>query len=566
MTNSNPPRGENPAELVFLPLGGCGEIGMNLNLYGFGPAHKRKWIIVDIGVTFGNAETPGIDIIMPDIEFLYQIRKNILGIILTHAHEDHMGALARLWTRIRVPVYATPFTMFLTEGRLAEVGLLGEVPLNEIPLRGRFTLGPFDIELITLTHSIPEPNALVIRTPAGLILHTGDWKIDPEPGIGDSVDEAALRAVGDEGVLAMVCDSTNVFSPGVSGSEAGVRTELEKLIGEYKGRTVAVASFASNVARLESVMMAAAANDRSVCLIGRSMLRMVEAANAVGLLKHVKNIVSEDAAESLPGEHVLYLCTGSQGEPRAALTRIASGAHRTVKLGKGDVVIFSSKIIPGNEKGIFALQNALVDQGIEIVTEKARPIHVSGHPCRDELKEMYAWARPHIAIPVHGERRHLLEHEKLAKTLQVKHTLAPHNGELIRLSKAGAQIIDIVPNGRLHEDCGEIISADDYSLRERKKMAYAGHISIALVVDGRGRLIGGPDPRINGFPEGEGGKLLDKLLDDVSDCAEAAFNAMRKSDRTDEDEIEAKITARVRKFIRNKTGKRALIETIAIKV
>jgi len=553
-------------ELVFLPLGGCGEIGMNLNLYGFGPAHKRKWIIVDIGVTFGNAETPGIDIIMPDIEYLYQIRKDILGIILTHAHEDHMGALARLWTRIRVPVYATPFTMFLTEGRLSEAGLLGEVPLHEIPLRGRFALGPFDIELITLTHSIPEPNALVIRTPAGLILHTGDWKIDPEPQIGEGVDIEALRAVGDEGVLAMVCDSTNVFSPGVSGSEAGVRGELTKVISEYEGRGIAVASFASNVARLESVMIAAGENGRSVNLIGRSMHRMVEAAKAVGLLKNINNLVSEEEAQSMPGEHVLYLCTGSQGEPRAALTRIANGSHRSVKFGHGDVVIFSSKIIPGNEKGIFALQNSLADQGIEIVTEKDRNIHVSGHPCQDELKDMYAWARPHIAIPVHGERRHLLAHAKLAKSLQIKHTLAPHNGELILLSDKGAKIIDIVPNGRLHEDCGEIISADDHSLRERKKMAYAGHISTSLVINHKGSLIGGPDVRIAGFPEGEDCELINKMLDNVADCAEDAFHAIRKSDRTDEDIIEAKVTARVRRWVRNKTGKRALIETIAIKV
>jgi len=557
---------KKPDELVFLPLGGCGEIGMNLNLYGFGPPHKRKWIIVDIGVTFGNAETPGIDIIMPDIEYLYQIRKDILGIVLTHAHEDHMGALARLWTRIRVPVYATPFTMYLTEGRLSEAGLLGEVPLHEIPLRGRFELGPFNIELITLTHSIPEPNALVIRTPAGLILHTGDWKIDPDPQIGEGVDIAALRAVGDEGVLAMVCDSTNVFSPGVSGSEAGVRNELIKVIGEYEGRGVAVASFASNVARLESVMVAAQKNGRSICLIGRSMLRMVEAAKAVGLLKKINNIVSEDEAQSMPSEHVLYLCTGSQGEPRAALSRIASGSHRSVKFGKGDVVIFSSKIIPGNEKGIFALQNSLADQGIEIVTEKDRDIHVSGHPCQDELKDMYAWARPHIAIPVHGERRHLLAHERLAKSLQVKHTLAPHNGELILLSENGAKIIDIVPNGRLHEDCGEIVSADDHSLRERKKMAYAGHISTSLVINQKGSLIGGPDVRIAGFPEGEGYKLINKMLDDVADCAEDAFNTMRKNDRMDEDQIEAKVTARVRRWVRNKTGKRALIETVVIKV
>jgi len=552
-------------QLVFLPLGGCGEIGMNLNLYGYGPAHKRKWIIVDIGVTFGGADTPGIDIIMPDIEYLDHIKKDILGIVLTHAHEDHMGALARLWRRIECPVYATPFTHYLTEGRLAEVDLLGVVPLHEVPLKGKFSLGPFDIELISLTHSIPEPNALVLRTPAGIILHTGDWKIDPEPQLGEGVDIAALRAVGDEGVLAMVCDSTNVFSPGVSGSEAGVRDELIKVVGEYKGRGMAVASFASNVARLESVMVAARENDRSVSLIGRSMHRMCEAAKAVGLLKGHK-FVSEDEAQSMPSEHVLYLCTGSQGEPRAALSRIARGEHRTVKFGKGDVVIFSSKIIPGNEKGIFAMQNSLADQGVEIITEKDRDIHVSGHPCRDELKDMYSWAKPLISIPVHGERRHLLEHAKLAKTLQVKHALAPHNGEMILLSEKGAKIIDVVPSGRLHEDCKQIISADDFSLRERNKMAYAGHVSVSVVINNKGALIGGPDPRASGFPHGNNGRELESFLDAIADEAERAFFALRKDKRSDEDEVEDQIRAKVKRWLRQNTGKRALVEVIAMKV
>ncbi len=558
---------KNKDELVFLPLGGCGEIGMNLNLYGLGPKHNRKWIIVDLGVTFGGPDTPGIDIIMPDIEYLDHIKGNILGIVLTHAHEDHMGALARLWPRIKCPVYATPFTHYLTEGRLAEVALLGEVELHNIPLKGRFSLGPFDIELISLTHSIPEPNALAIRTPQGVILHTGDWKIDPEPQVGEGVDEDTLRQVGDEGVLAMVCDSTNVFSPGIAGSEAGVRTELTKLIGEYSGRGVAVASFASNVARLESVMMAAQDNHRSVCLIGRSMHRMCEAAKAVGLLANVNSLLSEDEAQAMPSGHVLYLCTGSQGEPRAALTRIAKGEHRTVKLGKGDVVIFSSKIIPGNEKGIFALQNSLADQGIEIITEKSRDIHVSGHPCRDELAEMYSWVKPLISIPVHGERRHLLEHAKLAKgELGIKHTLAPHNGEMILLSKKGPKIIDIVPNGRLHEDGGVIVSADDMSLRERRNLAYSGHVSISVVINSKGEIIGGPEPRASGFPHGNNGQYIDALLDEIADVADGAFYSLRREHRRDEDEIENRIRSKVRRLIRERTGKRAIVEVTAIKV
>jgi ribonuclease J len=381
-------------EFLFLPLGGSGEIGMNLNLFGYGKPHRRKWVIVDIGVTFGNAETPGVDIIMPDTAFIEEHRDDLLGIVLTHAHEDHMGALARLWPRLRCPVYATPFTMWLVKDRLAEAGLLDEVELIEIPLKGSFDLGPFQFDLISLTHSIPEPNALAIRTDLGMVLHTGDWKIDPNPQIGEGVDEEALKAIGDEGVIAMICDSTNVFSPGFSGSEEGVRIELTSLIAEHKNKGLAVATFASNVARLQSIMYAAKKNNRSVCLIGRSMKRMTAAAKAVGMLDDVGHLLSEDEASAMPAGHVLYLCTGSQGEPRAALSRIADGSHRTVKFKSGDVVIFSSKIIPGNELGIFALQNALADDGVQIITEKDRPIHVSGHPNRGELKQMYEWVRP----------------------------------------------------------------------------------------------------------------------------------------------------------------------------
>ncbi len=557
---------ESTDELVFLPLGGSGEIGMNLNLFGFGPEHNRKWIIVDIGVTFGGADTPGVEIIMPDTAFIEACKKDLLAIVLTHAHEDHMGALARLWPRLQCPVYATPFTMYLVKDRLSEFGLLEDVELHEVPLGSRFDIGPFDIEMISLTHSIPEPNALAIRTSRGLVLHTGDWKIDPDPQIGDPVDAAAIQALGREGILAMICDSTNVFSPGIAGSEAGVRGELTKLIGEYKGRGVAVASFASNVARLESVMVAAQENHRSVCLVGRSMHRMVRAAKSVGLLAHTAPILTEEEAVSLPQEHVLYLCTGSQGEPRAALSRIANQDHRYIKFKSGDAVIFSSKIIPGNEIGIFALQNALADEGIEIVTEKNRPIHVSGHPCRDELAQMYAWAKPEIAIPVHGERRHLLEHAKLAKALGVKQAVAARNGEMLRLDKDHVEIIDIVPSGRLHQDGNVIVSSLDNGLRQRHKMAYAGHVALSLVLGGKGRIISGPEPRISGFPEGEHGDMLDGLLDDVAEVAEQALKNLRSPEKLNEDNIEHHIAARVKKFMKMKTGKRAIIDVTVHKI
>jgi len=543
---------------------------MNLNMFGFGPEHDRKWVIVDIGVTFGDASTPGIEIIMPDIEFIEQNRANILGIVLTHAHEDHMGALGRLWPRIKCPVYATPFTMYLVKDRLSEFGLLDEVELREVPLKGHIDLGPFKFDLITLTHSIPEPNALAIHTPLGTILHTGDWKIDMAPQIGEPVDETALRALGKKGVLAMICDSTNVFSPGEAGSEEGVRAELTKLISEFDGKGIAVASFASNVARMESVMMAAKQNDRSVCLVGRSMKRMTAAAKSVGLLSEVGRLISEDEAQAMPAAHVLYLCTGSQGEPRAALSRIAAGEHRSVKFHKGDAVIFSSKIIPGNEKGIFALQNALADDGIEIVTEKSRDIHVSGHPCRDELSQMYDWVNPEIAIPVHGERRHLLEHANLAKSLGIKRALAPHNGEMILLATSDRshtpRIIDIVSSGRLHQDGNDIVSANDEGLRLRRKMAYAGHVSVSMVVNSKGRIVSGPEPRISGFPEGKNGAVMDELLDAVADEAEDIFDSLPPKAKRDEDAIEAKLKSRLRRKVKELTGKRCVVEAVVHKV
>ena len=539
---------------------------MNLNLFGYGPPSNRKWIIVDIGVTFGGLDTPGVEIIMPDTNFIEEHVDNLIGIVLTHAHEDHMGALARLWPRLKCPVYATPFTMYLVKDRLAEFDLLDEVELHEIPLKGRFDLGPFDLEMITLTHSIPEPNALAIRTDEGVILHTGDWKIDPDPQIGEPVDVAAIEALSKEGILAMICDSTNVFTPGEAGSEGDVRKELSKLIGEYEGRGVAVASFASNVARLESVMVAAKENNRSVCLVGRSMERMTRAAKSVGLLKGLPETLDQDEASNIPSEHVLYLCTGSQGEPRAALSRIANNDHRHVDFKAGDVVIFSSKIIPGNEKSIFALQNALADDGIEIVTEKSRDIHVSGHPCRGELTAMYGWAKPHIAVPVHGERRHLIEHAKLAKGLGINHGIAPHNGEMIKLSKSGVEIVDIVTNGRLHVDGSEIVDSKDDGLRLRRKMAYAGHIAISVVIDGKGVLISGPETRISGFPAGKDGDLLDELIESVSDVAEDAFDTLTRKERTNEDEVETRIRSHVRRYVKQETGKRTIVEVTAHKV
>lgn len=560
----NKPAGDETEALYFVPLGGSGEIGMNLNLYGYGPSEEeRTWIIVDCGVTFGDLTTPGVDIITPDPRFIEDRRHQLAGIVLTHAHEDHMGAVAHLWRRLRCPIYATPFTAWLMRDRLAEHGLLGEATLIEIGLHDRFEIGPFDLQLVTLTHSIPEPNGLIVRTPAGLVLHTGDWKIDPEPLIGASTDVAALEAAGEEGVMAMVCDSTNVFTEGVSGSEAGVRENLTRLVGEFDGK-VAIAAFASNVARLETAIKAAEANGRRVCLVGRSMHRMTSAAKAVGLLADVQPFVEEEEAGYFPADKILYLCTGSQGEPRAALSRIAEGTHRNVTLGKGDAVIFSSRIIPGNERGIFDLMNKLAGQGVQIVTEKDEHIHVSGHPCRDELAQMYAWAKPNVAIPVHGELRHLKEHAAYARTLQVPHALAPFNGAVVRITKQGASIVDEAPAGRLHVDGNFIVAADAESIKERRRLAASGHVTVAAVVSG-GDLVGDVDIRFMGVPESHEYDL-DDFFDDLARAAEDAFKRLGKKDRRDEDAIEEALRRAVRREANRVWGKKPHVEAVVLSV
>ncbi|MEL7130243.1 MAG: ribonuclease J [Pseudomonadota bacterium] len=405
------------SELVFLPLGGCEEIGMNLNAYGYGPPDNRRWIVADVGVTFGNLETPGIDIICADPTFLES--ETVEAIFLTHAHEDHIGAAGLLWPRLKAPIYATPFTAELARIKLIERDVDPD-HLKTIPLRAEIEVGPFTVQYIPLTHSIPEMNGLAIRTPLGTLFHTGDWKIDPDPKVGEDIAIETLEALGQDGVLAMICDSTNVFEEGEAGSEGSVRLALSELIAEQTGR-VAVTTFASNVARVESVLLAAKAAGRSVCLVGRSMHKVTQAAKVAGLLSGLDDFVDEEEAGYIPPENILYLCTGSQGEPRAALGRIARGEHRHVTLGNGDTVIFSSRTIPGNEAGISQMQNQLADKGIRLITPKmlAEPIHVSGHPCRDELRRMYQWIKPQVAVPVHGERRHTLEHAEYARSLQV---------------------------------------------------------------------------------------------------------------------------------------------------
>jgi ribonuclease J len=473
--------------------------------------------------------------------------------------------VAWLWPRIKAPIYATPFTAFVLREKLREADLLDEAEITVVPLGGKIELGPFEMELITLTHSIPEPNGLAIKTPLGTILHTGDWKIDPDPLLGGPTDVEAIRRLGDEGVLAMVCDSTNVFVDGRAGSEAEVRATLMPLIAGLKGK-VAVACFASNVARMDSVCRAGEAAGRRICLVGRSMRRMSSAAKSVGLMEDLQPFLEENEASRFPPEKVLYLCTGSQGEPRAALSRIADGTHPHVKLGAGDSCIFSSRVIPGNEIPIRNLQNKLADGGVRLYTERDHPgIHVSGHPCRDELADMYRWARPQIAVPTHGERRHLLEHAAFARDLQVPQQVTPRNGDMVRLAPGRAAIVDEVPAGRLYVDGGMVTVENGHALRERRHAASNGVLAVSVVLDGKNRIASGPQVRALGLPS-EPGYPLEDILDDLADEAEQALTRLRGEDLELDDNVEAALSRAVKKASQRVWGRRPVVETTVLRL
>jgi ribonuclease J len=491
------------ADFVFLPLGGVGEIGMNLYLYGYGREGAREWLIVDMGVTFGSEAEPGIDVILPDISFIEEERNNIAALLLTHAHEDHFGAVADLWPALAgIPVYATPFTAEMLKSKLFELGLVNGFPLQVIPLGDRRTIGPFDIELISMSHSIPEPSAVVIRTPLGAALHTGDWKLDDNPLTSAPTDVARLKALGDDGVSALICDSTNAIRDGVSPSEADVAAVLARLIREAPKR-VAVTTFASNVARIGSVAKAARAAGRELVVVGRAMLRVIEAAQATGYLPQNLHFHDETAFDRLPSHKVVALCTGSQGEPRAAMARIAQDEHPNVELDEGDWVIFSSRTIPGNEKAVSRVQNALSDLGVEVITDQDAPVHVSGHPRRGELEQLYHWVKPTTAIPMHGEGRHLEAHAKLAEKLGVKTVVRARNGTMVRLIPEPAQIIDDVPVGRLYRDGMILTRADHGQVRERRKLSFVGSVAVSVVLSDKGVLLAEPEIALTGLPSAD---------------------------------------------------------------
>ena len=540
-------------ELLFCPLGGSGEIGMNMNLYAYGKEEDKKWIIVDMGVTFADDSIPGIDLIFPDSGFIQDKKDDLLGIVLTHAHEDHIGAVAHIWPNLKCKMFATPFTAVLIQEKFKEKKIDISNYLEIVPLNSKIKLGPFEIDFVTLTHSILEPNGLSITTPLGTILHTGDWKIDPNPLIGGKIDEKKLKEIGAKGVASMICDSTNIFSPGRAGSEADVRDSLLKIV-DSKSQKILVTSFASNVARMESIFYCAKKVGRSICLVGRSMHRIYKAARQCGYLKDLIEPLEPIDAKKVKKNKILYLATGSQGEPMGAMNRIVNGIHPDVFIESGDCVIFSSKIIPGNEKKLYLLQNKIVKENIEIVTEENAFVHVSGHPNRDDLKDMYGWVKPKCVIPVHGEHRHMIEHVAFAKELQIPKTLQIENGDIIKLLPGNSpQVIDKAPSGRVYLDGNLGVDSDAQSIKERKNISINGYLEITLILSNNGK-IKKPIISFKGIPENNNDNFIFDMEDEI-------FSICRKfslDNKNQERNLIETIKQNCRRLVKDRTGKKPL--------
>ena len=540
-------------EFIFCPLGGSGEIGMNMNLFAYGNLENRKWIIVDIGVTFADDTIPGIDLIYPDPGFIVDKKDDLLGLVLTHAHEDHIGAIAHIWPKLLCNIYATPFTSVLIQEKFKEKKIDIGNKLKIVELNGNIKLGPFKIDFVTLTHSILEPNGLSIETPAGTVLHTGDWKCDPNPLIGDSINEKKLKEIGAKGVLAMICDSTNVFSPGRAGSELDVRKSLLKIMSNIKKRII-VTSFASNVARMESIFYCAEKTGRQISLVGRSMHRIYKAAKQCGYLNNLIKPVDPREAKKISREKIVYLCTGSQGEPNGAMMRISNYIHPDVYIESGDTVIFSSKIIPGNEKKLYKLHNQLVKNGIELVSEENDFVHVSGHPNREDLKDMYSWIKPKSVIPVHGEHRHMMEHINFAKEMQVPYPVQVENGDVVQLYPGDKPTInDKAPVGRMFVDGNISIGEESQSLKDRKNLSFNGFLEITIIVNGTGSIVKKPIITFRGIPNNdENSNFIFDLQSKIKDtCKSFSLN-----NQNQEQNLIDALKISCRKTIKEKTGKR----------
>tara|TARA_B100000945_G_scaffold234964_1_gene191078 strand:- start:878 stop:2539 length:1662 start_codon:yes stop_codon:yes gene_type:complete len=539
-------------ELIFCPLGGSGEIGGNMNLYAYGTKENQKWLIVDTGVSFADDSVPGIDLIYPDPGFITDKKNDLLGIVLTHAHEDHIGAISHIWPDLKCNIYATPFTAVLIKEKFKEKKIDITPNLKIVKLNGKIKLGPFDIEFVNLTHSILEPNGLSIKTPAGIILHTGDWKVDPNPLIGDKINEKKLKEIGKNKVLAMICDSTNIFYPGRAGSESNVRESLLKIMS-LKSKRIIVTSFASNVARMESVFYCANKIGREVSLVGRSMNRIFKAARQCGYLNNVKDPIDPRDAKKISRQKIVYLCTGSQGEPMGAMKRIIKGIHPDVSIEKGDAVIFSSKIIPGNEKKLYSLHNDIVKQDVELITEETDFVHVSGHPNREDLKDMYDWIKPDSIIPVHGEHRHMNEHIKFAKEMQIPHALRIQDGDIVRIFPGKhPEIIDKAPSGRMYLDGNVAVGENSQSIKERRNLSLNGYLEITLILNNSGKL-NKPIISYRGIPENN---FDENIIFEMEDEILNTCKTFSMKNKNQEKNLIETIKQSCRKIIKDKTGKK----------
>jgi len=545
-------------DLLFVPLGGSGEIGMNVNLYHF----CDSWIMVDLGISFPDESTPGVDVILPDLKFIADRREKLAGLVLTHGHEDHLGAIPYLWSQIGCPVYGSAFTLALLRRKLAESRGDFDIPLHEIGMNAPFKLGAFEIEMVALNHSIPDPAALAIRTDAGTILHTGDWKFDETPVLGSNTDRERLTAVGDEGVLALVGDSTNAMVEGRTGSENDAKEGLTAAIAKASGR-VAITCFASNVARIDSICKAAKANGRAVAIVGRALDRAISAAREVGYLADLPDLVPEGDVDLLPRNAIVIVCTGTQGEPRAAMARIAAASHESISLEAGDTVIYSSRQIPGNESAIARVQDMLVRRKINLVTDQDAPVHVSGHPSRDEMIEMYGLIRPKIAIPVHGTARHLLAHAALAEGCQVGQTILSNNGAMIRLSGSRAEIIDNVHTGALTSEKGNIIELQADMMRARRRMLWNGIVTVSIVLNQTGGLCTVPSIGQSGLGDGD---LASDYIAAASIAVEDAIEALGKTARRNDVSIEEVVSQAVRRVARSLFGLRPIAQVHIMRI
>ncbi len=549
-------------ELLFCPLGGSGEIGMNMNLFAYGKPDNQKWIIIDVGVTFADDTVPGIDIIYPDPGFIIDKKEDLLGIVLTHAHEDHIGAIAHIWPKLKCKIYATPFTSVLITEKFKEKKIDITGYLKIVELNSTISLDPFKIEFVTLTHSILEPNGLRIQTPVGNILHTGDWKCDPDPLIGGNINSERLKEIGNEGVLAMICDSTNVFSAGRAGSELDVRKNLLKVFQRLKKRII-VTSFASNVARMESVFYCAEQTGRYISLVGRSMHRIFKAARQCGYLKNVIDPIDPRDAKNISREKIVYLCTGSQGEPMGAMNRIVKYTHPDVFIEKNDTVIFSSKIIPGNEKKLYKLHNNLVKEGIEVISEDNEYIHVSGHPNREDLRDMYNWIKPKAVIPVHGEHRHMMEHIEFAKEMQVKYPIQVENGDIVKLYPGEKpEVYDKAPSGRVYLDGNVPVEEESRSIKERRNISSNGFLEATIMITPKGNIHNKPLVTIRGLPVYENDEFIYELEEEIEKIVKTfSLNNVKQQENL----IDAlKITCR--KFSKEKTGKKPLTNINLVRI